>query len=316
MAGEPGEEAGDDDGFGGMLCGDTVADDGGLPTRDGPLSLNESFCWAEQYLKHMEQFFNDVFLRIVSSLSADPGFRLVTDYSGMGCAEMALGNILASLCAMGHNTNMKYHRATDILPHCRHVPSLARTKLGPLPAPISMRSNRDSIRATGQSGNRTNRAADGQIRSQTAVTRSGKTLLAHRKITSDASHVFSNILDRIPQESRESMFEYRRLIDKELSRLQRATVSGRALQQEVQELGRRLHNACKMIMSPVRICRDRRAACMRHGRQCPVAREPDDPLEMRTLAVAGVTCAGLGGIQIDLDARERMSAANKRAETL
>ena len=61
------------------------------------------------------------FYALVATLQL--GIRLCTDYSGMGCAEMALTNIVSGIgCVAGLGfANVFCHRASDILPHARSV---------------------------------------------------------------------------------------------------------------------------------------------------------------------------------------------------
>ena len=71
--------------------------------------------WAHRYGQHFKVHDPAFFAALLNTLLC--GIRLCTDYSGMGCAEMALANIIAGMG--GDFPNVFCHRASDILPHAR-----------------------------------------------------------------------------------------------------------------------------------------------------------------------------------------------------
>ena len=98
----------------------TAGDGDGAP---GPNILDEVLSWAPPYLQHLRVAYPDMYQRVLDKLSADsagPGgdansepLVVVTDYSGMGCAELAIMEITK---AFGNDSML-----TDGAPQQVHV---------------------------------------------------------------------------------------------------------------------------------------------------------------------------------------------------
>ena len=86
----------------------------------GPATVDESFCWAEQYMRALENSSEgDISVRL--SDFASRGIILTTDYSGSGQAEFSFGNISGALSSRGISPKMTAFRCGDVQPFCRRV---------------------------------------------------------------------------------------------------------------------------------------------------------------------------------------------------
>eukprot|EP00971_Amphidinium_carterae_P218388 4334826-Amphidinium_carterae.1 len=95
---------------------------------EGPKELDESMRWAEQYVKKLEHSHPDGFKRLVSRLCSKSGIRVVSDYSGMGCPELAMSHIVAAVRGQGcGEPQFTLHRASDISAVCQTI-LLAQTE--------------------------------------------------------------------------------------------------------------------------------------------------------------------------------------------
>ena len=88
--------------------------------RRGPRSVEESMHWASQYLDIMSSEYPVAFENVRKKF-ASRGLCLVSDYSGMGCAEIAMAQIHQTLREKGCEAHMCVHRASDLKAQCRQV---------------------------------------------------------------------------------------------------------------------------------------------------------------------------------------------------
>ena len=88
------------------------------PTRPGPVSWEEMCFWARD---HIGQLLDSPDHRAHLREIMNCKIRLTTDYSGKGCAEMAM-HLIAEACSF-HNIESKVccHRATELDENCRKV---------------------------------------------------------------------------------------------------------------------------------------------------------------------------------------------------
>ena len=109
---------------------------------DGPGSFHDIFQWAHQYIGRIGQ--SSPMLHALVANCALP-ILMVTDYSGIGGAELALATILhATTAAHAVDTNAIFWASCDILTHCRSVLTDAGP-LSPLVAPLPLACTRPAL---------------------------------------------------------------------------------------------------------------------------------------------------------------------------
>lgn len=102
-------------------CGDDPSAAASTLSKVGPENLLETFSWAERYVKRLAYARPDMHANLKQLLSSGRPLALCTDYSGMGCAEMAMTSIIESIMEEPVELPIKMYRASDISETCRRV---------------------------------------------------------------------------------------------------------------------------------------------------------------------------------------------------